>query len=139
MERASLFDNCKYCSVCKRILPVNYEKDICPMCEENALFHKVKEYIRSRDVTEYQVAEKFNIPHRQVKKWIAEGRIEYKETPEPKLVGLHCINCGKAITFGNLCQKCYKEKYNTKMGYAPLKTVRDKSKMRYLEEHNEKK
>ncbi|MEG0961604.1 MAG: hypothetical protein RSD28_07675 [Lachnospiraceae bacterium] len=137
LEQISLFDNFKYCSSCKRVLPKKYEKDICPACEENALFNEVKEYIRSREVTEYQVAEHFNISHRQVKKWITEGRIEYKEAVKPVLTSLHCVKCGIPISFGNLCQKCYKTKYNTKAGYAPLQEKRENERMRYLEDNKE--
>ncbi len=132
MEQVSLFDNIKYCSVCRRHLPSSYEKEMCPVCIENALFSEVKEYIRSREVTEYQVAEHFNISHRKVKKWITEGRIEYREQEASRIVSLHCSQCGERIAFGNLCQKCYKEKYNTKSGYAPLKE--SDNRMRYINE-----
>lgn len=135
MEQISLFDNMKFCTVCHRALSLDYQDDFCPACRENALFNKVKEYIRSRDVTEYQVAEHFNIPHRQVKKWIVEGRIEYKEE-EKRIENLHCSNCGEPITFGNLCQRCFRAKYQAKSGYAPLKASSEKDKMRFLEKDN---
>ncbi|WP_075720391.1 hypothetical protein [Roseburia sp. 499] len=134
MEQLSLFDNLKFCSVCRRPLPLNYDKEMCPGCIDNELFHQVKEYIRSKDVTEYQVAEHFKIPHRKVKHWIEEGRIEYKEQHESKIRNLHCSKCGEPISFGNLCQKCYKEKYNTRVGYAPLKEGTDSHKMRFFNE-----
>lgn len=95
------------------------------------MFSEVKEYIRSKDVTEYQVAEHFNIPRLLVKKWIAEGRIEYKEQ-EQRMVNLHCSMCGATITFGTLCQKCYREKYHTTTGFMPLQ-LGEKSKMRFLD------
>lgn len=132
MEQASLFDNLKFCSMCHRALPLSYEEEMCPGCKENALFNQVKDYIRSKDVTEYQVAEHFNIPHRQVKKWIVEGRIEYKEKVNV-IENLHCKKCGAPISFGNLCQKCYKEKYQAKSGYAPLQAGSEKDKMRFLD------
>ncbi len=96
------------------------------------MFSEVKEYIRSKDVTEYQVAEHFNIPHLLVRKWIAEGRVEYKEQ-EQKILNLHCSMCGAEITFGTLCQKCYREKYHTAAGFMPLQLSDEKSKMRFLE------
>lgn len=135
MEQVSLFDNFKFCSGCRRALPPSYEKELCPGCIENQLFSEVKEYIRSQDVTEYQVADHFQIPHRKVKKWIEEGRIEYKEQPE-RLRNLHCSQCGEPISFGNLCQKCYKEKYKTRAGYAPLQEGSNENKMRFLDENN---
>ena len=133
MEKVSLFDNLKFCAICRRALPLEYEGELCPACVENQLFNEVKEYIRSKDVTEYQVAEHFRIPHRKVKKWIEEGRIEYKEQEE-RIRNLHCVECGTPISFGNLCQRCYKEKYNTKAGYAPLQASADENKMRFLDE-----
>lgn len=120
--------------MCRRPLPLDYEEELCPGCVENRLFNEVKEYIRSRDVTEYQVAEHFKIPHRKVKKWIEEGRIEYKEQQGERIMNLHCSQCGAPIGFGNLCQKCYKEKYNTRTGYAPLKESDEENKMRFLSE-----
>lgn len=135
MEQVSLFDNFKFCSVCRRALPLNYEEEMCPGCVENELFGRVKEYIRSKDVTEYQVAEHFQIPHRKVKRWIEDGRIEYKEQTE-RIRNLHCSICGESISFGNLCQKCYKEKYNTRAGYAPLQEGEHENKMRFLDENN---
>ena len=80
------------------------------------------------------VAEHFNIPKMLVKKWIAEGRVEYKEQEE-KIVNLHCSVCGETITFGTLCQKCYREKYHTAAGFVPLQ-LGEKSKMRFLEKDN---
>lgn len=135
-QQMSLFENLKFCAVCRRPLPLDYEEEMCPACTENALFNEVREYIRSKDVTEYQVADHFKIPHRQVKKWITEGRIEYKEE-EKQIVTLRCSQCGEPITFGNLCQKCYKKKYNTRSGYAPLKegSATDDSKMRFFDEN----
>ena len=135
LEEVALFDNLRFCTVCHRTLPDTYVWELCPACKENQLFSEVKEYIRSRDVTEYQVAEHFNIPRIQVRKWIAEGRIEYKEKEE-KIANLHCSECGATITFGTLCQKCYHEKYNTHAVYAALKDPGDKSKMRFLEKDN---
>lgn len=132
LEAVSLFDNMKFCTICHRSLPEKYEGEMCPVCQENQLFSEVKEYIRSRDVTEYQVAEHFNIPHMLVKKWIAEGRVEYKEQ-EQKMINLHCSMCGAEITFGTLCQKCYREKFHTTAGFVPLKLSDEKSKMRFWE------
>ena len=69
----------RYCKNCGRVLSPTYEAELCPTCEENQLFDKVRDYIRKNDVTEMQVAEHFGIPQKKVKAWIKEGRIEYKE------------------------------------------------------------
>lgn len=133
MEHTSLFDNMKFCAICRGSLPLDYEDELCPMCKENQLFSQVKDYIRSKDVTEYQVAEHFDIPRSLVKRWIMEGRIEYKEDKE-RLDTLHCSKCGVAITFGHLCQKCYRELNNLeRAGFATLQAGSDEHRMRFLE------
>ena len=84
----SLFDNVKVCENCKRPLPYNYTEALCPRCLDMMLFREVKEYIRTHDVNEYDVAQHFNIPLRQVKNWIKEGRIEDKpQKPVPPSKG----------------------------------------------------
>ena len=59
----------KYCEQCGRVLNTLYKEDICPECQEINLFAEVKEYIRSNDVREADVAEHFNIPIRKVRDW----------------------------------------------------------------------
>lgn len=67
MQQQGLFNNYKYCERCNRPLPLTYEDAICPDCQNQELFTNVKEYIRANDVTEYDVAEHFNIPLSKVK------------------------------------------------------------------------
>lgn len=129
-KEKNLFDNLKYCNVCRRTLPKEFEKDVCPACEESELFSKVKDFIRTHDVTEFEVAEEFNIPMRQIKIWIKEGRIEYKDIDASRLKNLHCITCGDPIQFGVYCQKCYKLKNAPK--YETIKKPTDE-RMRFLE------
>lgn len=91
-------------------MPLTYENSVCPGCVEEKLFRDVKEYIRSNDVTEYDVAYEFHIPIRKVKKWIQEGRIEYKEDITQKnIMDVHCKVCGKPISFGTICSSCLKQ------------------------------
>lgn len=130
MQEPLFFDNVKYCRVCRRSLPLDYPSDICPVCEENELFHRVKEFIRENEVTEYQVADEFKIPLRKVRAWIREGRIEYKEADKETIHKLHCLSCGQPITFGSYCQRCYKL-MNTAKGTARQK--HDDERMRFLE------
>ena len=90
-QNKQLFENVNQCKSCKRPLPKDYAQDLCTRCQEIQLFHDVKDYIRSNDVNEYEVADHFNIPLRQVKEWIREGRIEYKETfAQNSIEGIHC-------------------------------------------------
>lgn len=110
MEHKKLFDEYKYCEICNVPMPLTYENSVCPGCVEEKLFRDVKEYIRSNDVTEYDVAYEFHIPIRKVKKWIQEGRIEYKEDITQKnIMDVHCKICGKPISFGTICSSCLKQ------------------------------
>ena len=130
----SLFDNVKVCENCKRPLPYNYTEALCPRCLDMMLFREVKEYIRTHDVNEYDVAQHFNIPLRQVKNWIKEGRIEYKTTETRSTIeGLHCQRCGAPVSFGTLCPKCLRL-LNGSKGYAKgVETGKQNSKMYHLE------
>ncbi len=131
MKQMTLFENYKYCEICRRPLPLTYEDNLCPDCQEMQLFREVKEYIRQNDVTEYDVADHFKIPLFQVKGWIREGRIEYKEDPKVSAIkNIHCQKCGAAISFGTLCPKCLKQVNSSGHSSAP---VYDSSHMRYLD------
>ena len=134
--RRNLFNNIKQCINCKRPLPLEYTEEICPGCKDMLLFQEVKEFIRENDVNEYQVAERFNLPLKQVKAWIKEGRIEYKQTAEATISGLHCENCGAPISFGTLCPKCLRAATNTGHGYGLASSNSDKNKMRYVDGTN---
>lgn len=133
MEQQTLFGNFKYCEECKKPLPLTYKEVLCPTCMEQKLFHEVKEYIRENDVTEYDVAEHFHIPHHKVKQWIREGRIEYKDE-HLNMISLHCAKCGASISFGTLCPKCMRQ--HDASGHATGQTKADNSKMRFLEDAN---
>uniref|UniRef100_UPI0040560934 hypothetical protein n=1 Tax=Agathobacter sp. TaxID=2021311 RepID=UPI0040560934 len=128
----------KQCEFCQKPLPKSYTPNICPGCIENNLFSDVKEFIRSNDVNEYQVAEHFHIPLRQVKNWIKEGRIEYRENGEPfvSFGRVHCQQCGAPVSFGTLCKKCLKNLNKNMHGYDSKKEQED-SKMRFFDTENE--
>lgn len=128
-----LFGNFKECEYCGRPLPLHYEKALCPHCLEANLFREVKEYIRSNIVNEYEVAQHFNIPLKQVKAWIRDGRIEYRENDVPHLSSVHCQQCGAPISFGSLCSKCMKAA-NSGKGFSIQTPPTDAdSRMRYLD------
>lgn len=111
-QQDNAFNNYKFCEICRRPLPETYEDSLCPDCQKEELFRKVKEYIRENDVTEYDVAYEFNISLHQVKQWIREGRIEYKDKRlnAASNTNLQCSICGAPITFGTVCPKCMKQK-----------------------------
>ena len=131
-----LFGNYKECEYCKRPLPIHYEKTLCPNCLDAQLFHEVKEFIRSNNVNEYEVAEHFGIPIKQVKAWIREGRIEYRTSESGSSISMHCQRCGAPVSFGTLCHKCLKL-LNGNKGVSMQKLNSGDSKMRYLDNENE--
>lgn len=131
-----LIDNYKECEFCGRALPAEYEKALCPSCMEAQLFREVKEYIRANDVNEYNVAEHFGIPLKQVKGWIRDGRIEYRlDNPTGNLAHLRCQKCNAPISFGTLCSKCLKQ-MNGNKGFSSQITDTD-NRMRYLDSDKE--
>ncbi|WP_455056521.1 hypothetical protein [Jutongia sp.] len=104
-----LFADTPRCTQCGRILPDVYEEDdICPNCKEANLFAEVKDFIRENDVRELDVAEHFDIPIAKVRKWIREGRIQYKGEAGQTISSIYCQICGKPIEFGTLCPECHR-------------------------------
>lgn len=131
-----LFGTYKQCRFCNRPLPIKFEGDLCPKCQENQLFIDVRDYIRKHDVNEFEVAQQFHIPLRKVRDWIREGRIEYKARDEEMgmiLANLHCEICGAPVQFGVLCSKCSRN-LHAKKGYTTFTMDKDKSKMRFLDQ-----
>lgn len=131
MKQRGLFENYKYCEYCGKPLSLSFEGTVCPACQDQQLFHEVKEFIRnSDDVTEYDVAKHFNIPIQRVKHWIREGRIEYKDN-SLNAITMHCTECGAPISFGRLCAKCLKK--HSISGYS-TSTKESPARMRYFED-----
>lgn len=106
MREKPLFDNSKFCTRCKRIMSLHYAEDMCPACINQALFEKVRDYVWGNEVTEHQLAEKFNIPLSTIHEWIKDGRLEYKDGKKKQFTGLFCQKCGASITFGTICTEC---------------------------------
>ena len=129
-----MLENAKECTICHRLISTKFEGDICRACQEEMLFSKVKEYIRSNRVNEYMVADHFKIPLKKVKNWIKEGRIEYVEK-DKQIVGTKCERCGKPVTFGVLCPDCMRLlNYNNKQIHLTAPDLNtEKDKMRFLE------
>lgn len=130
MKARGLFENTKYCEYCRRPMSNDFEGNICPSCQEQALFQQVKEYIRGNDVTEYDVANHFDLPLFRIKQWIREGRIEYKEKELNSSITFHCQKCGAQISFGTLCSKCLK---TTNMEVHAKAMEEVPTRMRFLE------
>lgn len=115
-------------------------KDLCSVCEAQLIFDDVRDYIRSEEVNEYDVAEHFQIPLEMVRQWIKEGRIEYKERGEKTIMNAYCQRCGAKVTFGTLCQKCLKEMNDQRKGYSVKSALEEQepAKLRFLENVSEK-
>lgn len=137
MKNNQSLSSYKQCTICQKLIPLSYATDICPQCVDNTLFNDVKDFIRSNDVNEYQVAEYFHIPLRKVKTWIKEGRIEYKENDgKPVSFGkVHCQRCGAPVSFGTLCNNCLKLINKNMVGHN-AKLNDDTSKMRFFDTEN---
>ena len=99
MEEKTLFHNARYCKDCGTILLDSYTRDLCSNCEAQRIFDEVRDYIRSQDVNEYDVAKHFDIPVGMVQQWIKEGRIQYKERGEKTIMNAFCQRCGAKVTF----------------------------------------
>lgn len=134
--------NYKYCEFCGAPISDSQESPYCERCEELVLFQEVKDFIRTNDVNEFQVAAHFGIPLRMVKAWIKEGRIEYKETA----VGTRALNnkfccetCGVPITFGTLCTKCLKKLNKQNIHGYDMQKVQDNDRMFFLDPSSDKK
>lgn len=134
MEQKDLFGNFKYCERCNRPLPLTYQGSLCPDCINQELFSQVKEYIRANNVNEYDVAEHFHISHHQVKQWIREGRIEYKDQSLNAIKTLYCKKCGAPISFGTLCKKCAKNAGIS--GHSTEGVILQDGHMRFLDDSN---
>lgn len=123
----------KQCEFCGRPLPLHFEQNLCPRCQEEHLFHEVKEFICSNTVNEYEVADHFGIPLKQVKQWIREGRIEYHtENSTGTINNIRCQRCGVPVSFGTLCPKCLKL-LNSSQGSA-VATPNADTRMHYLDQ-----
>ena len=131
-----LFGKYNQCEFCGRPLPKNYEGDLCPRCKDNQLFREVKHFIRSNNVNEYEVAAHFDIPLKQVKEWIRDGRIEYRtDNAASNVSALHCQRCGAPVTFGTLCPKCLKllNQHGSSVAFSKDKNNVGDSRMHYLD------
>ncbi len=134
-------ENVRMCINCGRRLVRQAKGDLCPMCAEQELFCKVRDYIRANDVKDYDVAQKFGIPIAKVKEWIRQGRIQYKDDPTMKnvIMGNYCQVCGSPISFGTICTRCMKEKKKKDLkGVAIGQPKETNTKMRFMEDDHNK-
>lgn len=127
----------RICKNCGSVFLSRHSRPICNSCYEEVLFSQVKKYIRENEVTEFEVANYFRIPIRLVKKWIRQGRVDYKEN-KLSTENRHCKTCGTRINFGNYCCDCLRfvaeERFDAELGFeAQLEHERKKEiKKEYL-------
>lgn len=119
-------DSCKQCG---RALSPQYPEEICPACKEMNLFNEVKDYIRSNEVNEADVAEHFGIPNSRVRQWIREGRIQYKDTGSGRISNVYCQICGKPLDFGTVCADC---RHLQSLGVVVKSYQQEDGKMRFM-------
>ena len=62
MKRPEELSNYKSCTMCGRALPINYEKDYCPACEDDVLFREIREYIR-KQLEEDKLGTQLSLPY----------------------------------------------------------------------------
>lgn len=134
MPKTFSFSEAKHCENCNAVLPPEYDSSVCPICAEFLLFQDVKDFIRSGDYNEYDVAQHFDISLSQVRRWIREGRIQYKEDSLNNIT-LHCQVCGVQILFGTMCTKCMKAQ--SVSGVSALLPAFERGNMRHLQVANQ--
>lgn len=105
MEDNEMFGG-RTCPRCGRRLPLSFKGDVCAVCEEERLFEEVRDYIRTNEVTEFKLAEKFGLTQRKIQKWINEGLIQFSGSDPTKRIKGHCARCGDPLDFGSYCPSC---------------------------------
>ena len=134
------------CKICGRIFNYIYGDEVCPACKETQedLFHRIKDYLwDNRGATEAEVAEIFDVSHKQLLMWLREGRLELCEN---SVIKLECEKCGAPILTGRLCKDCLakqkevvreldksmKKDKDLKVAYVGRDNSRENAKMRFF-------
>jgi RNA polymerase subunit RPABC4/transcription elongation factor Spt4 len=131
MNLNNSFTGYKHCAMCGRPIAVDSKTEYCKACTEESLFKEVREYIRTHDVTEYELAETFQIPKTKVRRWIHDGRIEYVES-QHKLVNIRCMRCGAPISSGNYCASCMRVMDENRGTFHAAGNTADAGKIRFV-------
>lgn len=101
--------NCKNCG---KLFNYIQGLPICPTCKEEAekQFTEVKDYIREHnDCTVQSVAEACNVSEGQIRQWVREERLEFKQGEHS---GIVCKTCGTPISTGSYCENCKRNLVN---------------------------
>lgn len=130
--------NLTNCRKCGRVFH-RVNRPICPDCEKalEDKYQEVKQYLREHDnATIVEVSEEMDVSVEQIKKWVREERLYFREASAS---GIECLKCGKPIIKGKYCQKCADKIANQleasihKEKEPEPETKRDGNKMRFLD------
>ena len=96
----------KTCRNCRNIFTDFVGRGLCSKCmqEEDIIFNRVRDYIRENpNATIFSTAEACEVSERQIRQWLKEERLVYRNEEGS---GLYCEKCGCPIAFGRYCQNC---------------------------------
>lgn len=111
---------------------------ICPDCEKalEEKYQEVRQYIKEHEQTSIgEVSEEMDVSVEQIKKWVREERLYFKD---PSSAGIECLKCGVPITKGKYCSQCADQMANQfeasihKKG-SKQEIKKDGNKMRFLD------
>lgn len=127
------------CRKCGRLFH-RVNRPICPDCEKalEEKYQEVKQYIREHEqATIGEVSEEMNVSVEQIKKWVREERLYFKD---PSAAGIQCLKCGIPITKGKYCPKCadrianqLEASIHREKKEPEIEVKRDGNKMRFLD------
>lgn len=129
------------CRNCGRLFNVISREKICPGCKSllEDRFHEVKKYLdENPNTTVEMLSKECDIPIKQIKDWIREERLSFREGTG---CGINCEQCGAMIYTGRFCEAC-KQKLqsdlNSALSSSPKRETsqkkdRDRDRMRFLQ------
>lgn len=103
--------NLTNCRKCGRLFH-RVDRPICPDCVKalEEKYQEVKEYIREHDdATIVQVSKEMDVSVEQIKKWVREERLYFRDAASS---GIQCMMCGIPIAKGKYCPKCSQKMAN---------------------------
>lgn len=128
------------CKSCGRLFNVISRTKICPNCKAalEDKFQDVKKYLDENPSATIEILSKdCEIPVKQIKEWIREERLAFREGSAS---GITCEQCGVMILTGRFCDQC-KQKIHNNLSSAitptkreePKKKDRERDRMRFLQ------
>ncbi|GHU52207.1 hypothetical protein AGMMS49975_07540 [Clostridia bacterium] len=125
------------CIKCKKVFTYT-GVPVCQDCQKETekLFDEARTYIKEHpDCKLAEVAEITGASHKQIFRWIREGRIEISSAQAAD-GGLTCGNCGKPIVTGRYCSSCaIKMNDSVKEAFGKNKPEEKKPSSGKLKEH----